>query len=227
MAKQCPVCGEKMAIKTQIKDGEICSSCTWLSPNHKLESIETVKGYWNINQTRHSLFSKTSMLKGFMSESISIDDKNKLFFQGKDNTKIIPRYYSYEEVSEYRFEQVGGKVVTKSKGGIGRAIVGGALFGGAGAVVGASTSKKETKTVGASNILRISLHTYSGKQEMIFSNPPAGLIPFLDKCIDDGQDSPPITISAADEIIKFKNLLDQGIITQEEFNAKKKQLLDI
>lgn len=34
-------------------------------------------------------------------------------------------------------------------------------------------------------------------------------------------------ISAADEILKFKNLLDNGIITQEEFEAKKKQLLGI
>lgn len=33
--------------------------------------------------------------------------------------------------------------------------------------------------------------------------------------------------SAADEIIKFKALLDQGILTQEEFDAKKKQLLGL
>lgn len=32
-------------------------------------------------------------------------------------------------------------------------------------------------------------------------------------------------VSAADEILKFKQLLDQGIITQSEFDAKKKQLL--
>ena len=31
--------------------------------------------------------------------------------------------------------------------------------------------------------------------------------------------------SAADEIIKFKKLLDEGTITQEEFNKKKKELL--
>ncbi len=35
------------------------------------------------------------------------------------------------------------------------------------------------------------------------------------------------TTSAADEIKKFKELLDMGIITQEEFDAKKKQLLDL
>ena len=33
--------------------------------------------------------------------------------------------------------------------------------------------------------------------------------------------------SVADEILKFKNLLDNGIITQEEFEAKKKQLLNL
>ncbi len=33
--------------------------------------------------------------------------------------------------------------------------------------------------------------------------------------------------SAADELKKFKELLDAGVITQEEFDAKKKQLLGI
>ena len=33
--------------------------------------------------------------------------------------------------------------------------------------------------------------------------------------------------SAADELKKFKELLDSGIITQEEFEAKKKQLLGL
>lgn len=34
-------------------------------------------------------------------------------------------------------------------------------------------------------------------------------------------------VSAADEIKKFKELLDMGIISQEEFGAKKKQLLGL
>ena len=37
----------------------------------------------------------------------------------------------------------------------------------------------------------------------------------------------PQNVSAADEITKFKQLLDTGIITQEEFDAKKKQLLGL
>ncbi|MBB1110833.1 PH domain-containing protein [Limosilactobacillus sp. pH52_RY] len=35
------------------------------------------------------------------------------------------------------------------------------------------------------------------------------------------------SIDAADEIVKFKKLADDGIITQEEFEAKKKQLLGL
>ena len=33
--------------------------------------------------------------------------------------------------------------------------------------------------------------------------------------------------SAADEILKFKKLADEGIITSEEFEAKKRQLLNL
>ena len=33
------------------------------------------------------------------------------------------------------------------------------------------------------------------------------------------------SISQADELLKFKKLLDEGIITQEEFERKKQQLL--
>ncbi len=34
-----------------------------------------------------------------------------------------------------------------------------------------------------------------------------------------------LNIGSADEIFKYKGLLDQGIITQDEFNIRKKQLL--
>ena len=36
-----------------------------------------------------------------------------------------------------------------------------------------------------------------------------------------------VQVSSADEILKYKQLLDMGVITQEEFDIKKKQLLGI
>jgi hypothetical protein len=40
------------------------------------------------------------------------------------------------------------------------------------------------------------------------------------------KNQPGTVISVADEIIKFKQLLDQGVLTQEEFDKKKKELLN-
>lgn len=42
-----------------------------------------------------------------------------------------------------------------------------------------------------------------------------------------GISQPAQQMSVADEILKFKNLLDIGVITQEEFEAKKKELLGL
>ena len=41
------------------------------------------------------------------------------------------------------------------------------------------------------------------------------------------KNSPASAVSPADEILKYKNLLDSGVITQEEFDEKKKQLLGL
>lgn len=48
--------------------------------------------------------------------------------------------------------------------------------------------------------------------------------------ISEATQSPPVqttAVSAADELKKFKELLDMDVITQEEFDAKKKQLLGL
>ncbi len=53
---------------------------------------------------------------------------------------------------------------------------------------------------------------------------------YIENCISEKKSSEKETansISAADEILKLKQLLDMGIITAEEFEAKKKQLLGL
>lgn len=52
---------------------------------------------------------------------------------------------------------------------------------------------------------------------------------FIQRKLDDLQKGSKQTASLdpADEILKFKKLADQGIITQDEFEAKKKQLLGL
>lgn len=53
------------------------------------------------------------------------------------------------------------------------------------------------------------------------------LVDFINQKIKDAHSSNGVSTSSADEIAKFKKLLDDGTITQEEFDAKKKQLLGL
>ena len=62
--------------------------------------------------------------------------------------------FKFDEVLNYELTEDGETII---KGGLGRAVVGGALFGGVGAVVGGITGKKKGKQVVKSMRLRISL----------------------------------------------------------------------
>lgn len=55
------------------------------------------------------------------------------------------------------------------------------------------------------------------------------MVAYIQKKIKEARQPKVATVatSSADEIMKLKNLLDMGIITQEEFDAKKKQLLGL
>ena len=57
------------------------------------------------------------------------------------------------------------------------------------------------------------------------------IVDFIENAREKGRNKPLETVvinqgvSAADELKKYKDLLDAGVITQEEFDAKKKQLM--
>ena len=50
---------------------------------------------------------------------------------------------------------------------------------------------------------------------------------YVKQRVDQIKNSTGTVFSSADELKKFKELLDSGIISQEEFEAKKKQLLNL
>jgi len=99
------------------------------------------------------------------------------------------------------------------------------------------------KTMGELTAIGISMHT--GNSEVHRANEKLSQIPDRDKCPKCGgekltrlfeeeakakiekQNNPVQAVSSADEIKKFKELLDMGVITQEEFDQKKKQLLGL
>lgn len=162
------------------------------------------------------------------------------FMEINDDEKriAIPNIFAKGEIAEvFRFDEIlsyelydDGKVVTK--GGLGSAVVGGALFGGVGAVVGSNVGKKTSKVNQYS--VKITLSDTMAKPIFIkgIANRQSGeeIISALDQIVNQ-REVPDVesasSSSSADEILKYKNLLDIGAITQEEFDAKKKELLGV
>ena len=84
MAK-CDVCNNKIGIfnKYKVLDGFVCSSCISISNSFQTDTIEELKKYWAINDSRLSIFKPTTVLKGLGVTPIYIDTKNNLFIIGK------------------------------------------------------------------------------------------------------------------------------------------------
>ena len=151
-----------------------------------------------------------------------------------------PKIHNFNEVIDY--ELVVNDNTVKGKGAFSRAVAGGLLFGGVGAVAGASTAKRVTVITA----LYINVYLKDGTLERInFINTATKADSFTYNTMKDCAEkasalftamiadnesknaSPASAISAADEIAKYKKLLDDGAITEEEYNAKKKQLMEI
>lgn len=151
-----------------------------------------------------------------------------------------PKIRNFNEVIDY--ELVVNDNTVKGKGAFSRAVAGGLLFGGVGAVAGASTAKRVTVVTA----LYINVYLKDGTLERInFINTATKADSFTYNTMRDCAEkasalftamiadnesknaTPAQTVSAADEIAKYKKLLDDGAITEEEYNAKKKQLMEI
>lgn len=101
MAKICPVCEATRApllgLLQHAKDGPICPGCYQLSP--KMESIQTLKQFWEINENRRKKFVQTLSIEGLASKVI-IDGQNRLFYFVTDGEAGNNRY-SFSEITGY------------------------------------------------------------------------------------------------------------------------------
>ncbi len=160
------------------------------------------------------------------------------------------RCYTFSDIIKFENGQSTYEVTTGSSGHpIVRAIVGNAIAGPAGAVIGAMTSKNTMKTTSFSGELFIriyfkDMHYYErtyGTKDLVTDFDrnhyvrENGIVKRVLKInemesqqMQQATSAPVInTSSAADEIKKYSELLKEGIITQEEFDMKKKQLLGL
>lgn len=195
-------------------------------------------------------------------KEIKFDDSNKVFIIPRNDIAKKENYNAwdyvllkYSQIVSFDLIENGSSIAS---GGLGRAVVGGLLFGGAGAIVGAVTRSYNELCTELS--IKITVKDYSAPAVYVPLVSSGGIMKnttLYNEYIKTAQDilsklqiitnnvdssttvnttdlpNEPIhassspAFSAADEILKFKKLMDEGIITQEEFDAKKKQLLGI
>lgn len=176
------------------------------------------------------------------------DDTETLMLEEEDWTKT--QFIKYNQIVDFELLENGGSL---AKGGVGRAVVGGMLFGSTGAIVGSTTRKQ--KKLCESLCIKLTLKDFEE---------PSYYINFIKKPVDVGSEyykdvmkkaqdmmsklqlitssmSAPVQEDTgksmggsaetnADpiaEIRGYKALYDEGILTEEEFQQKKKQILGI
>ena len=138
--------------------------------------------------------------------------------------------YSFDEVAGYESGAPDDLTVTETKGGIGRAMIGAAVAGPVGAIVGAATAKTETRKGRSKESVSIHFALPLGESSLPTTVYPGGMTAFLKSCKgspEQPRGTAPAAPSSADELLKFKQLLDMGAITEAEYNAKKSQLLGL
>ncbi len=250
----CAICDKNLGLnKMKIADKKyICANCykeTGITMKQFMKktldkwTVQELKDVINSNEENDNEIAEFEPTKK-IGPFVEFDDKQRKWlvlssFLGKRDKSTV---YNYSDIVGFELLEDGDSV---AKGGLGRALVGGALFGGTGAIVGGVTGKRKSKGICNSLKLKVTVKDI---------NNPVVYITFIDtktkkdgftyknvskqaqECLSTFQlicdqrneaSSNNETISAADEILKFKNLLDVGAISQEEYDNKKKELLEI
>lgn len=236
----CCVCGVETGAK-RIKDGMVCKSCCsncmpFMKPSSSNTKYEVQKaiGYRQTNVQRMELYNATKKVRKYF----EIDQTHSLWKVPQSFPGVI---FDSDELVTYELLQNGTSI---TKGGVGRAIAGGVLFGGVGAIVGGVTGRKTKSEVtelrikivtnnifiqymyidllGGISVKADSL-TYKGAM-----NTAQQILSLLAIVSDSAKNQPiPPSDQTIEDLKQFKALRDDGIITQEEFEQKKKQLLNL
>ena len=238
MANICPVCGGKLGLLNREKsaDGLICASCSnffysKLGFRAAKQPTAALADYWATLEQRRKVFKETDSIYDGDALFVSIDKINRLFCFGHRGGDKGPRMiYSFDEVAGYESDAPDDLTVTETKGGIGRAVIGAAVAGPVGAIVGAATARTETHKGRSKENVSIRFVLSLGESSLPTTVYPGGMTSFL-KSYKVSQEKPqaaaPAAPSAADELLKFKQLMDMVAITEAEYNAKKAQLLGL
>lgn len=198
------------------------------------------------NKELYDSFKSTRVIE----KTLYIDDTNEKWYYDNEKGGImdingntpVPLIFDFSDILEV-YVSSGGKTIsstssTRKLKGIRKAAVGGIIAGSTGALLGGMMARTKTETHSIINqdiFVNVILDGASEPFPMQYITEQSAeivhhVLASLMKDAVDNSNIPAVENNVKDipnEIRKFKTLFDEGIITQEEFNSKKKQLLDL
>ena len=226
----CSVCGEKIGIfdRELCSDGFICKRCrslfSDLGMDYKTVPVDKLKADWKFFDDRRE---RAKGFENLQEPGTMVAYANRA--QRLMTVAGIPGWFTFDELVDYTVE-VEEKVITETKGGVTRAIAGGIVAGPVGAVVGGNTAKKVSHTEESNPKMSFVVEYPFGRFESPVFTYSRKVLKLCEEIFSERttiKKVPDVSSSVADELMKFKNLLDIGAITEDEYNAKKKQLLNL
>ncbi len=231
--EKCLVCSGKVGlIHLTLGQDKVCLNCSkeigGTADTHLYSLNDFLQFKQFVSERNNWIFNPD-----FKNAYIEIDHQNEIIHFPKQ----FGRYFRFDELESVEVSE-DGEVVSKS--GLGRAIAGGVLFGGAGAIVGGITGKKQQEMVNSLKLIIKINNRWIKEKEISFLTSQTkrngslyklsltnanSIKDALEHCV-------PTSVSASNgnsmsQLVQLKELLDQGIITQSDFDAKKKQILGI
>lgn len=254
-SSNCAVCGKKMGFfngKVILKNGYVCNRC-WDTKGlgKRIDYMTESRNYTaqqirDIVQVVNNVPSCAANFNGntLIADLVQLDDSTQTVqVITKAGFNSAKEYIKYNQIVSFELIEDGETI---TKGGLGSAVVGGALFGVGGVVAGAILGTKKTKAICNSLQLRISVRDYYKKVIIVnyielatkcTSMTYKQIYEQAQKAVGELQVAVASTkknvatqatnSSVADEITKLNQLKEQGVLTEEEFIFAKKKLLGI
>lgn len=224
------------------------------------ETYSNVENIFNSKkQIENNMFSPNKrVFKTFLGNDtqhviLSVDKENELvnipiWIPSFGDGEFYDNIHKFSEIVDFEYLENG--VSLGDQNSIIRAGVGGILFGGIGAIVGAGTGKKKTEELIKQMQIKVIFNNIDTPECYIdflgfqkngakkTSREYKGAFAKAQECLSilsiivkrnqhntDSSSDEKSGTSVADELLKFKQLLDMGAISQEEFDKKKIELL--
>lgn len=168
----CAVCGTKLGLKkVMIKDKNyLCYDCVKAAGYHPMTWTDNLKTsieeiHERINGVENATVDALEMtVTHSIGNMFMIDDNHKLWrVQGQFGLHKGGIYH-YEDILDYELLEDG---ISKVKGGLGSALVGGMAFGSVGAIVGSNVGKKTITEKISSMSIKITLNNINHPTETI------------------------------------------------------------